>query len=399
MPLFPLHTWLPDAHTQAPTAGSVILAGVMLKLGTYGLLRFGLYLFPEAAYWARPLFLTLAVIGILYGAVVATMQKDLKRLVAYSSIAHLGFIVLGTFAITSQSMTGGVLQMINHGVSTGALFLLVGWIYERRHTRQIPELKGLQTVAPIFAAVFTRRDAVVDRRARAQRVRRRVPHPDRLVPDRPLVDGGRRRRRDPRRALPAVGLPAGVPRRARRGQQVVPPSSRCGRAPCCRCSSRLIVFIGVYPKPLLDRIEPSVDSLIVHVEDRGGVDIPGPNVVEVANRRGRGGTRLMTVLAQATFQGPDVDWFALSPILVLVGAALLLLAGRRAHPAVAARRCYACGDGGGGRAPPACWRWCSGTTSPTQGPRVDARRRRARLRHVRRVRDDHDLRRRRRSWR
>ena len=107
MPLFPLHTWLPDAHTQAPTAGSVILAGVMLKLGTYGLLRFGLYLFPEAADWARPLMLTLAVIGIIYGAIVATMQTDLKRLVAYSSIAHLGFIVLGTFAMTSQAITGG----------------------------------------------------------------------------------------------------------------------------------------------------------------------------------------------------------------------------------------------------------------------------------------------------
>ena len=155
VPAFPLHTWLPDAHTQAPTAGSVILAGVMLKLGTYGLLRFGLYLFPEAANWAKPVLLTLAVIGVIYGAIVATMQKDLKRLVAYSSIAHLGFIVLGTFALTSQAITGGVLQMINHGVSTGALFILVGWIYERRHTREISELKGTAAIAPIFAAGFT----------------------------------------------------------------------------------------------------------------------------------------------------------------------------------------------------------------------------------------------------
>ena len=142
VPIFPLHTWLPDAHTQAPTAGSVVLAGVMLKLGTYGFLRFGLYLFPEAAQWSRPLWLTLGVIGITYGAIVATMQNDLKRLVAYSSVAHLGFIVLGTFAFTSQAITGSVLQMVNHGVSTGALFLLVGMIYERRHTRQIAELKG-----------------------------------------------------------------------------------------------------------------------------------------------------------------------------------------------------------------------------------------------------------------
>ena len=154
VPIFPLHTWLPDAHTQAPTAGSIVLAGVMLKLGTYGFLRFGLGLFPEAAYWSRPFWLTLAVVGIVYGAVVATMQMDLKRLVAYSSVAHMGFIILGTFAFTTQSLSGAVLQMINHGVSTGALFLLVGMIYERRSTRKISELKGIQQVAPIFAAGF-----------------------------------------------------------------------------------------------------------------------------------------------------------------------------------------------------------------------------------------------------
>ena len=155
VPLFPVHTWLPDAHTQAPTAGSVILAGVMLKLGTYGFLRFGLYLFPEAAVWAAPGLVTLGVIGIVYGAICATMQKDLKRVVAYSSVAHLGFIALGTFAITTQGLQGSVLQMVNHGISTGALFLLVGMIYERRHTREIAKLRGLQKPAPILAAVFT----------------------------------------------------------------------------------------------------------------------------------------------------------------------------------------------------------------------------------------------------
>ena len=155
VPLFPFHTWLPDAHTQAPTGGSVILAGVLLKMGTYGFLRFGVYLFPQAAMWARPAIFTLAVIGIIYGAIAATMQRDLKRLVAYSSVAHLGFIVLGTFALSSQAVTGAVMQMVNHGVSTGALFLLVGMIYERRHTREIAELRGLQHVAPIFAGVFT----------------------------------------------------------------------------------------------------------------------------------------------------------------------------------------------------------------------------------------------------
>ena len=224
VPIFPLHTWLPDAHTQAPTAGSVVLAGVLLKLGTYGFLRFGLYLFPEAAQWSRPLFLTLGVIGITYGAIVAAMQNDLKRLVAYSSIAHLGFIVLGTFALTSQSLSGSVMQMINHGISTGALFLLVGMIYERRHTREIAQLRGHPAGRADVRRRVHGRDAVVDRRARTERLRRRVPDPDRVVPDRALVGRRRRGRRDPGRAVPAVGLPAGVPRRARRRQQARSPS-------------------------------------------------------------------------------------------------------------------------------------------------------------------------------
>ncbi|MEL0139948.1 MAG: NADH-quinone oxidoreductase subunit M, partial [Acidimicrobiaceae bacterium] len=154
VPLFPVHTWLPDAHTNAPTAGSVILAGVMLKLGTYGFLRFGIYLFPEASVYFAPALVALGTIGIIYGAIAATMQKDLKRLVAYSSVAHLGFIVIGTFALNTEGLSGGLLQMVNHGISTGALFLLVGWIYDRRHTRLIAELGGLQKPAPVFAAVF-----------------------------------------------------------------------------------------------------------------------------------------------------------------------------------------------------------------------------------------------------
>jgi NADH-quinone oxidoreductase subunit M len=146
---------LPDAHTEAPTAGSVILAGVLLKMGTYGFLRFGLFLFPEATVYFGPAIVTLAVIGIIYGAIAATMQTDLKRLVAYSSVAHMGFIVLGIFALTTQALTGSVIQMLNHGISTGALFLLVGMIYERRKTREISELGGLQKSAPILAGVFT----------------------------------------------------------------------------------------------------------------------------------------------------------------------------------------------------------------------------------------------------
>ncbi|MEA1902268.1 MAG: NADH-quinone oxidoreductase subunit M [Actinomycetota bacterium] len=154
VPLFPLHTWLPDAHTEAPTAGSILLAGVLLKLGTYGLMRFNLSLFPEASVDAVWIMGGLAVVGIVYGAVVAIVQPDLKKLVAYSSVSHLGFIVLGTFALTSGGLQGAVIQNVNHGLTTGALFLLVGMIYERRHTKQISEFGGLQRVMPIYAGFF-----------------------------------------------------------------------------------------------------------------------------------------------------------------------------------------------------------------------------------------------------
>jgi NADH-quinone oxidoreductase subunit M len=154
VPLFPFHTWLPDAHTEAPTAGSVILAGVLLKMGTYGLLRFNLALFPTASRYFAPLIITLAVIGIIYGALVAMVQPDVKRLVAYSSVSHMGFVVLGLFSFTEMGMQGALYQMLNHGVSTGALFLFVGMIYERRHTRAISEFGGLATSMPWFSALF-----------------------------------------------------------------------------------------------------------------------------------------------------------------------------------------------------------------------------------------------------
>ncbi len=154
VPLFPLHTWLPDAHTEAPTAGSVVLAGVMLKMGTYGFLRLAIPMFPRAAVWAAPVMLTLAVIGIIYGAIVATMQPDLKRLIAYSSVAHLGFVVMGTFALTTQGMQGGIFTMVSHGLTTGVLFLIVGMIYDRRHTRLIADLGGLWKSVPIMSGLF-----------------------------------------------------------------------------------------------------------------------------------------------------------------------------------------------------------------------------------------------------
>ncbi|MFZ0037635.1 MAG: NADH-quinone oxidoreductase subunit M [Candidatus Acidiferrales bacterium] len=154
VPLFPFHTWLPDAHTEAPTAGSVILAGVMLKLGTYGMLRFCLPLFPGAAHRLAPEIAVLAIIGIVYGALVATIQPDLKRLVAYTSISHLGFVVLGIFAFNTISIEGALYQMLNHGVSTGMLFLVVGMLYDRRHTFDIKQYGGLATPMPVLSAFF-----------------------------------------------------------------------------------------------------------------------------------------------------------------------------------------------------------------------------------------------------
>jgi len=153
VPMWPLHSWLPDAHVEAPTAGSVILAGVLLKMGTYGFLRFNLALFPQAAVQLAPLMAVLAVIGILYGAAVSFPQKDVKKLVAYSSVSHLGFVMLGLFALNPQGIQGGILQMVNHGISTGALFLIVGMIYERRHTREMDAFGGLWKIMPVYGAL------------------------------------------------------------------------------------------------------------------------------------------------------------------------------------------------------------------------------------------------------
>lgn len=277
VPLFPVHTWLPDAHTEAPTAGSVILAGVLLKLGTYGLLRFGLYLFPDAANFFAPALVTLGVIGIIYGAIVAAMQKDLKRLVAYSSVAHLGFIVLGTFAITTQGLQGGLLQNINHGISTGALFLLVGMISDRRHTREIAALRGLQKVAPVFAAVFT----LVMMSSIG------LPGLNGFVGEFLVLAGSFLTRR-----WWAVVAAGGVILAAlyllwayqrvfhgevdedNKGFAEMSWREGAVLAPLLA----LIVFLGIYPKPMLERMEPAVDRLISHVE--GNSDFVSPTVEE-----------------------------------------------------------------------------------------------------------------------
>jgi NADH-quinone oxidoreductase subunit M len=292
VPLFPLHTWLPDAHTQAPTAGSVILAGVMLKLGTYGFLRFGLYLFPEASVYFAPAMVTLGVIGIVYGAICATMQRDLKRLVAYSSVAHLGFIALGTFSLTTQGLQGSVLQMVNHGVSTGALFLLVGMIYERRHTREISELKGLQKPAPKLAAVFT----VVMLSSIG------LPGLNGFVGEFSILLGSFLTRRWwTVVAVTGVILAAlyllwayqrvfhGEPDEANRSVRDLRFTEGLVMAPLIG----LIVFMGVYPKPFLDRIEPAVTKLVHHVEANSDYHEPkvatdGDQVVPPSQRQAEG---------------------------------------------------------------------------------------------------------------
>jgi NADH-quinone oxidoreductase subunit M len=265
VPLFPLHTWLPDAHTQAPTAGSVILAGVMLKLGTYGFVRFGLYLFPDASLFFAPVIATLGVIGILYGAVVATMQKDIKRLVAYSSVAHLGFIALGTFAMTTQGIGGGVLQMVNHGISTGALFLLLGMLYERRHTYDIAAMSGLQKAAPVLAGVFT----LVMLSSIG------LPGLNGFVGEFLILAGAYLTLK-----WWAVVAAAGVIlaalyllwayQRVFHGEptdeDLATPDMRIGELAYMAPLLALIVFLGVYPKPVLERIEPSVAALVDHIE-------------------------------------------------------------------------------------------------------------------------------------
>lgn len=278
VPIFPLHTWLPDAHTQAPTGGSVILAGVLLKMGTYGFLRFGLYLFPDAAVWAKPVLLTLAVIGIIYGAIAATMQTDLKRLVAYSSVAHLGFIVLGIFAITSQSLTGSVMQMVNHGISTGALFLLVGMIYERRHTREIAELRGIQSVAPIFSAAFM----IVMLSSIG------VPGLNGFAGEFLILIGSFQSARW-WTIVAATGVILAALYLLWAYQRVFHGEPDEANSTFSELTLRegtllmvfigLIGFTGIYPKPMLERIEPSIDKLMEHVVSHS--DYKAPTTPEV----------------------------------------------------------------------------------------------------------------------
>ncbi len=264
VPVVPLHTWLPDAHTEAPTAGSVVLAAVLLKLGTYGLLRFGLYLFPEASHWAAPVLVTVGVVGVIWGAITAAMQRDLKRLVAYSSVAHMGFIVLGIFAFSVEAIGGGVIQMVNHGISTGALFLLVGMLYERRHTRQIDELAGIQSAAPVYAGVFT----LIMLSSIG------VPGLNGFVGEF-LILIGSFDTRPVWTIIAATGVILAALYLLWAYQRVFhgPPAAADRKTADLRRGELLtlapfviaVVALGVYPKPLLNATEPAAECLVMHV--------------------------------------------------------------------------------------------------------------------------------------
>jgi NADH-quinone oxidoreductase subunit M len=268
-PLFPFHTWSPDAYTEAPDGGSVVLASVLAKLGTYGIIRFDLNLFPQATRTLGPIFLTLAVIGIVYGAIVACAQRDLKRLVTYSSLAQIGFIALGIFALSTQGLTGGVLLMVNHGLIVGGLFILIGYLHERRGTWQVGEMRGLQKSAPVLAGVFT----VVMMASIG------VPGLNGFVSEF-LVLAGTFITHRWWAVVAVLGVIVAAIYLLWAYQQVFHGAPRPDdeKTPDLVWVERLvmapliilIVFLGVYPKPVLDRINPSVDQLIAHVEHATG---------------------------------------------------------------------------------------------------------------------------------
>ena len=265
VPLFPLHTWLPDAHTEAPTAGSVILAGVLLKMGTYGFLRFSLGLFPNAAVDLSWLLLVLAAIGIVYGAVVAAMQTDLKRLVAYSSVAHMGFVVLGIFALNTEGIDGALFTMISHGLTTGALFLLVGMLYERRHTREISNFRGLWKSMPVFGGLFlVAAFASIGLPGFSGFIGEFLALLGTFLTHRPYA------------IVSAVGVIlaalyllwayqrvfTGEPDEANENL----PDINLRELACVVPLLALSLFLGFYPKPVLEMVEPSVKAVITHVD-------------------------------------------------------------------------------------------------------------------------------------
>jgi NADH-quinone oxidoreductase subunit M len=273
VPLFPFHTWLPDAHTDAPTAGSVVLAGVMLKIGTYGFLRFAIPFFPQAAVDLAPVLLVLAVIGITYGAIVAAMQPNLKRIIAYSSVAHLGFVVLGTFALTRQGVTGGLFTMLSHGLTTGALFLLVGMLYDRRHTYELTDYRGLWKAVPVFGGLFVAATfASIGLPGFSGFVGEFLALLGAFLTSRWYVVV----------ATTGVILAAvymlwavqraftGEPDEANRATPDIGIRELVTVVPLLGLS----LFLGLYPKPVLDRFQPTVRALVEHVEAHSDLKVP-----------------------------------------------------------------------------------------------------------------------------
>lgn len=297
-PVFPFHTWSPDAYREAPAAGSVLLAGVMAKLGTYGIVRFDLELFPRAVVTLAPLLLSLGVAGILYGGIVAAVQRDLKRLVAYSSLAHLGFIVVGAFALTGEALSGAVLQMVNHGLYTAALFLLVAVIYRRRGTFSLAQLRGLQRDAPVLAGLF-----MVVLLASIG-----LPGLNGFVGEFLILAGTFLTHRwwaviaTTGVVLAAVYLLwayqqafHGRPDPALRPAREITWREGLVLAPLVA----LIVLLGVYPRPVLDRITPSVDRLVAHVEQVAHAPVPRLGTPGLAAPPGRSGVRLVPMPSRA----------------------------------------------------------------------------------------------------
>ncbi|MFQ6132623.1 MAG: NADH-quinone oxidoreductase subunit M [Armatimonadota bacterium] len=290
VPLFPFHTGLPDAHVEAPTAGSVLLAGVLLKMGTYGFVRFCLPLFPEAALLFMPYLAVLAVIGIIYGALVALVQPDVKKLIAYSSVSHLGFVVLGIFAFNVQGLQGAMIQMVNHGLSTGALFLIAGMLYERRHTRLITEFGGLWKQMPLFAAFFM----IVVLSSLG------LPGLNGFVGEFLVLvgaflhasEGGGAHYALPVLAAFGVVLAAvyllWMFRRVMHGELTKEENRRLHdlsvREALVLLPIVLLIFaIGLYPKPFLERTEASVQAAVTEVRERGalaGQEVPAPTPAE-----------------------------------------------------------------------------------------------------------------------
>ena len=268
VPMFPVHTWLPDAHTEAPTAGSVILAGVLLKMGTYGFLRFAIPLFPKAAFDAMPLISILAIIGIVYGAIVSMMQPDVKRLVAFSSVSHLGYVMLGMFAFNMQGLQGSIYQMLNHGVSTGGLFLLIGMLYERRHTRMIADFGGLSASMPIYRDLLHDSYPLLDRLTRHERLRGRISHPPRRL----SVAHGVRHRGDlgrrPGRGLYALDVSEGDVRGDHQGREPKGKGHRRREVLILCCVVFFIFLMGVYPKMFFKKMDTSVRTILRFVKQK-----------------------------------------------------------------------------------------------------------------------------------